>query len=127
MSRRTSARLYSAYSNEANSPEPNKRRQQLAVDLGEQRVAAGPRERGVELAVDGPELVEVRSDPAAASSAISARSSSLALVVASSAIAGSMTLRTSNSWDTRILRSSASNRTAGSRSTTTDRLPRRSR
>ena len=67
-----------------------------------------------------------------ASSAMSARSASLARRAANSDIAGSIVRRTSNSCRTRVLRSSSVaesplSRISGSRSATTGRLPRRSR
>ena len=67
------------------------------MDLVQQRVAARSGERGVELVVELAELLELLGVGRAAISAISARCSSVARLVAISTIAGSMTWRTSNS------------------------------
>ena len=60
-----------------------------------------------------------------ASAAICWRSSAVARLAAYSAIAGSITWRTSNSWLTSALRSSPVKFMSGSASATTERLPRR--
>ena len=103
----------------------------LAVQLDQQRVAAGPGDGGVERRGRGrgsrPAPCRVRKP--LASAVISARSVSEARSAASSMIGSSSVRRVSNSWRTNSLRSSRrspSTRTSGSRSATYERLPLRS-